>query len=85
MILGLYLDTSIRIIVIGKKHGNMFSILNELTQQKELQPFKANTVFCTKKYTNNNNKTDNQTIKALPELGNERGTSRTLYLWATHV
>jgi len=43
--LGLYLYT----LRIGHKSGNMLSILNKLTLQKELQTFVTNNVFFDKK------------------------------------
>jgi len=39
----------------------MLSILNELTEQMELQLFVTNSVFWTKSKKNDNNKTENQT------------------------
>jgi len=54
----------------------MLSLLNELTMQKELQKFMTNNVFWTTKLKHNN-KTENQTLKSLPEPGIEPGTSCT--------
>jgi len=49
--------------------------------QKELENYVSNNVFSfgvlDKKEKHNNNKTQNQTYKFLPESGNETGTSRT--------
>jgi len=39
--LGLYLDT----LIIGQNVCNIFSVLNELTLQKELHDFETNSVF----------------------------------------
>jgi len=55
--LSLYLYT----IIIGHKSCNVYSILNKLTFQKELQYYMRNNVFFTKKSKNTTTKQKNQT------------------------
>jgi len=69
--LGLYLYT----LIIGHKSCNMLSILNKLALQKVLKHFVTKSVFLDKKRKINNNKTNNQTYKPLPETRIEPGTS----------
>jgi len=63
--LGLYLYT----LIISHKFGNMLSILNKLTLQKELQTFVTNNVFLDKKGKTQQQQNKTSNIKTLAGAG----------------